>query len=188
MQVGRNDRILLKGGMVLTLDRNLGDFETADVLVEGKKIVAVQPNLKAEAQIIDASNTIVMPGFIDTHHHQYETILRNILADGLLAGPKSYQSEIQAILTPATHSIRRALRLSRAGSWLLAATHRPADVHAITAAIHSETVRSEPFFSKRQLVRANLDRDADRVEAVARRLGELRESWAAIAEREHVAA
>jgi cytosine/adenosine deaminase-related metal-dependent hydrolase len=100
MQVSRNDRILLKGGMVLTLDRNLGDFETADVLVEGKKIAAVQPNLKAEAQIIDASNTIVMPGFIDTHHHQYETILRSILADGLLAGPKSYQSEIQAILTP----------------------------------------------------------------------------------------
>jgi 5-methylthioadenosine/S-adenosylhomocysteine deaminase len=100
-QVSRNDRILLKGGMVLTLDRNLGDFETADVLVEGKKIAAVQPNLKAEAQIIDASNTIVMPGFIDTHHHQYETILRSILADGLLAGPKSYQSEIQAILTPA---------------------------------------------------------------------------------------
>src|SRR5262249_27516563 len=31
----------------------------------------------------------------------YETILRSILADGLLAGPKSYQSEIQAILTPA---------------------------------------------------------------------------------------
>jgi 5-methylthioadenosine/S-adenosylhomocysteine deaminase len=101
MQVSRNDRILLKGGMVLTLDRNLGDFETADVLVEGKKIAAVQPNLKAEAQIIDASNSIVMPGFIDTHHHQYETILRSILADGLLAGPKSYQSEIQAILTPA---------------------------------------------------------------------------------------
>src|SRR5262245_3273441 len=100
IQVSKNDRILIKGGMVLTLDRNLGDFENADVLVEGRKIAAVQPNLKAEGQIIDASNTIVMPGFIDTHHHQYETILRSILADGLLAGPKSYQSEIQAILTP----------------------------------------------------------------------------------------
>src|SRR5437867_2829260 len=100
LQTGRNNRILLKGGMVLTMDRNIGDFENADVLIEGKKIVAVQPNLKADAQVIDASNTIVMPGFIDTHHHQYETILRSILADGLLAGPKSYQSEIQGILTP----------------------------------------------------------------------------------------
>src|SRR5215510_13184937 len=100
MQVSKNDRILLKGGMVLTLDRQLGDFAKADVLIDGKKIAAVQPNIKADAQVIDASDTIVMPGFIDTHHHQYETILRSILADGLLAGPKSYQSEIQAILTP----------------------------------------------------------------------------------------
>src|SRR5262249_298917 len=100
MQVSKNDRILLKGGMVLTLDRNLGDFENADVLVEGKKIAAVQPNLKAEAQIIDASNTIVMPGFIDTHHHQSETILPTILPDALLPVPKSYQPAIQAILTP----------------------------------------------------------------------------------------
>ena len=90
VQVNRNNRILLKGGMVLTPDRNVGDFEIADVLIEGKKIAAVQPNLKAEGQVIDASNTIVMPGFIDTHHHQYETILRSILADGLLTGPKSY--------------------------------------------------------------------------------------------------
>jgi 5-methylthioadenosine/S-adenosylhomocysteine deaminase len=101
VQSSRVNRILLKGGTVLTLDRTIGDFEKADVLIEGKKIVAVQPNISAQAQVIDASNTIVMPGFIDTHHHQYETILRGILADGLLQGPKSYGSEIQGILTPA---------------------------------------------------------------------------------------
>ena len=100
-QTGRGNRILLKGGMVLSLDRTIGDLETGDVLIEGKKIVAVQRNISAQAQVIDASNTIVMPGFIDTHHHQYETILRGILADGLLQGPKSYGSEIQSILTPA---------------------------------------------------------------------------------------
>ena len=97
---GGNNRILLKGGIVLTLDRTLGDFETADVLIEGAKIAAVGRNLKAEAQTIDASNTIVMPGFVDTHHHQYETILRSILPDGLLNGPKSYVSDIQGIYTP----------------------------------------------------------------------------------------
>src|SRR5262245_27935301 len=97
---GGSNRILLKGGVVLTMDRSICYFEKADVLIEGKKIASVQPNISAQAQVIDASNMIVMPGFIDTHHHQYETILRSILADGLLAGAKSYQSEIQAILTP----------------------------------------------------------------------------------------
>ena len=42
-----------------------------------------------------------MPGFVDTHHHQYETLLRSILADGLLRDePKNYGSVIQGIFTP----------------------------------------------------------------------------------------
>jgi cytosine/adenosine deaminase-related metal-dependent hydrolase len=99
-RTGGSNRVLLKGGIVLTLDRALGDFESADVLIEGARIAAVGRNLKAEAQTIDASNMIVMPGFVDTHHHQYETILRSILPDGLLNGPKSYTSDIQGIYTP----------------------------------------------------------------------------------------
>ena len=35
--------------------------------------------------MIDASGTIVLPGFIDTHHHFYQALLRNVLANGLLA-------------------------------------------------------------------------------------------------------
>src|SRR5262245_57166120 len=77
-------RILLKGGIVLSMDRNVGDFEKADVLIEGKKIAAVGPNLKASAEIIYAMDTIVMPGFVDTHHHQYQAVLRSLIADALL--------------------------------------------------------------------------------------------------------
>jgi cytosine/adenosine deaminase-related metal-dependent hydrolase len=62
-----------------------GEFAKADVLVEGKKIMAVGPNLPvAGATQIDATGRIVMPGFIDTHHHQFETALRSFLADGVL--------------------------------------------------------------------------------------------------------
>lgn len=66
---------------MLSLDPKVGDFEKADVLVEGKKISALAPNLDAgrSALIVDASDHIVMPGFVDTHHHQYETLLRSIL-------------------------------------------------------------------------------------------------------------
>jgi imidazolonepropionase-like amidohydrolase len=55
-------RVLLKGGVVLTMDGKLGDFEKADVLIEGSKIAAVGPNLQAAASEVDASNMIVMPG------------------------------------------------------------------------------------------------------------------------------
>jgi 5-methylthioadenosine/S-adenosylhomocysteine deaminase len=78
-------RTLIKGGVVLTFDRNVGDFENADVLIEGSKIAAVRPNISADAEVIDAANTIVLPGFIDTHHHFYQSSLRNVLPNGVLA-------------------------------------------------------------------------------------------------------
>jgi cytosine/adenosine deaminase-related metal-dependent hydrolase len=63
----------------------LGNFAPGDVLVEGKKILDVGTNLHATgAGVIDARGRIVMPGFIDTHHHQFETALRSFLADGIL--------------------------------------------------------------------------------------------------------
>ena len=77
-------RYVIRGGSVMTMDPSLGDFPQADVLVEGKKILAVGPNLNASGPSIDASGAIVMPGFIDTHHHQFETALRSFLADGVL--------------------------------------------------------------------------------------------------------
>jgi cytosine/adenosine deaminase-related metal-dependent hydrolase len=78
-------RYIIRGGAVMSMDPQVGNFAQADVLVEGKKILAVGPNLKATgAAVIDARGRIVMPGFIDTHHHQFETVLRSFLADGVL--------------------------------------------------------------------------------------------------------
>ena len=85
LRPARPDRTLIKGGVVLSFDRGVGDFDKADVLIEGKKIAAVRPNISADAQVIDASRMIVLPGFIDTHHHFYQSALRNVLANGVLA-------------------------------------------------------------------------------------------------------
>jgi cytosine/adenosine deaminase-related metal-dependent hydrolase len=81
----RGRRYLIRGGAVMSMDKTVGDFAQGDVLVEGKKIVAVGRNLHAGgAAVIDARGRIVMPGFVDTHHHQFETALRSFLADGML--------------------------------------------------------------------------------------------------------
>lgn len=86
-------RIIIRGGAVMTMDPSMphkGEFPRADVLIEGKKILAVGPNLHAGgADVIDARDRIIMPGFIDTHHHQFETALRSFLADGVLINDKS---------------------------------------------------------------------------------------------------
>ncbi|GAA0035525.1 amidohydrolase family protein [Brevibacterium metallidurans] len=79
------DRFVIRGGAVMSLDPAVGDFDTGDVLVDGTTIVEVAPRIDAaDIPVIDATGKIVMPGFIDTHHHQFETGLRSFLADGLL--------------------------------------------------------------------------------------------------------
>ena len=95
------DKTIIKNGIVLTLDKKVGNFHQADVLIEGTKIAAVSPNLTVEgAQVIDASEMIVMPGFVDTHRHVWEGILRNIGTDVPLEGEASHLSFILNTLAP----------------------------------------------------------------------------------------
>ncbi len=96
-----NGRTLIKGGTVLSMDPSVGDFQEGDVLVEDDKIVAVGPNLTAEAEVIDGSGMIIIPGFVDTHRHIWEGILRNIGTDVPLEGRVSYISFVLRTLAPA---------------------------------------------------------------------------------------
>ena len=95
-------RILIKGGVVLTLDRQVGDFAQADVLIEDGRIREVRPNIAVSddtVAVVDALNRIVLPGFIDSHHHFYQGILRNILTNGLLN--PDYNRDVSNTLTAA---------------------------------------------------------------------------------------
>lgn len=70
-------RVLLRQGTVITMDDGIGDFATADVLVNGEVIEAVAPDLGgADAEVIDARGMIVMPGMVDTHRHTWQAALR----------------------------------------------------------------------------------------------------------------
>ncbi|MCL2429264.1 MAG: amidohydrolase family protein [Alphaproteobacteria bacterium] len=74
-----NHRILLKGGAIISMDPKVGDLVQGDVLIEGKKIAAIAPALNAaDAQVIDARDTIIVPGFVDCHRHSWEAPLRRI--------------------------------------------------------------------------------------------------------------
>ena len=75
-------RTLFKGGTVVTMDRNIPNLGTGDVLVEGEHIVAVGIDIQADdAEVIDAGNTIVMPGLIDAHHHMWLGVMRRMMPD-----------------------------------------------------------------------------------------------------------
>src|ERR1700712_5180222 len=79
-------RTLIKGGTVISVDPSVGDFDPGDVLIEDGKIVAVAASIDAgDAELIDATDRIVMPGLIDTHRHTWQALFRNIGSGWALA-------------------------------------------------------------------------------------------------------
>jgi len=82
-----SNRVLIRGGHVLSMDPEIGDVYGGDVLVEDEKIAAVGRALEVgDAEVLDATDSIVIPGFIDSHRHTWETVIRGIAPDVSLAG------------------------------------------------------------------------------------------------------
>jgi 5-methylthioadenosine/S-adenosylhomocysteine deaminase len=87
------ERTLIRGAaLVITMDPTLGTgplglIQNADVLIEGDHIVAVGPDLSPHhAEVVDARGKIVMPGFVDTHDHLWQTVIRGCEADEAFGG------------------------------------------------------------------------------------------------------
>jgi cytosine/adenosine deaminase-related metal-dependent hydrolase len=75
-----SQRLLIRNGFVVSMDPQIGDIPNGDVFVEDGKIVEVGRGLDiTDAEIVDATGMIVMPGFIDTHRHTWQTPVRGVL-------------------------------------------------------------------------------------------------------------
>ncbi|MEV0485718.1 amidohydrolase family protein [Streptomyces sp. NPDC050508] len=75
-------KTLLTGGTVVSMDPAVGDLERGDVLIEDGVIVEVAERVDApDAEVIDATDRIVLPGFVDNHRHSWQTAFRGVGAD-----------------------------------------------------------------------------------------------------------
>ncbi|WP_420995565.1 amidohydrolase family protein [Cupriavidus sp. 30B13] len=71
--------ILIRGGTIVSMDPQVGDLAGGDILVRGGRIAAIGRGLPADgAQVIDATDMIVVPGLVDAHRHAWEGQLRRI--------------------------------------------------------------------------------------------------------------
>ncbi|MCD6488897.1 MAG: amidohydrolase, partial [Desulfurococcales archaeon] len=72
--------IIIKNGIVVTMDNERRVFDRGYVIVDGNRIVEVgkdDPGGRYEAEeIINASGGVVLPGFICAHTHLYGALLR----------------------------------------------------------------------------------------------------------------
>lgn len=68
--------ILIKNGYILTLDAEEHRF-FGDLYIQDKKIVQIAPRIEATAdKVIEARDRLVMPGFVQSHIHLCQSLLR----------------------------------------------------------------------------------------------------------------
>lgn len=77
-------RRLLRGGTVMTLDGAWTPF-IGDIMVENGRIREIASQIAIEdAEVVNCTGKIIMPGFIDTHHHMWEGAFRSAGTDEML--------------------------------------------------------------------------------------------------------
>ncbi|RSD09280.1 amidohydrolase family protein [Amycolatopsis eburnea] len=91
-------KTLVQGGVVLSMDPGVGTLPRGDVLVEDGRIAAVAPALDAGgAEVVDATGKIVLPGFVDTHRHTWQTAFRGVGAGWTF---DQYRTAVHGTLKP----------------------------------------------------------------------------------------
>ncbi|MGW4474885.1 amidohydrolase family protein [Nonomuraea sp. NPDC004354] len=77
--------LLIAGTHVISMDPAIGDLPHADILVRDGEIIDVGPHTNGRqpggVQVIAAEGTITIPGFVDTHWHLWNSLLRGTVGD-----------------------------------------------------------------------------------------------------------
>ena len=115
-QAGRGDYVI-RGGSVISVDPEIGDLPRGDVHVRDGVIVAVAQDVDAgNAEVIDASNCIVIPGFVDVHWHMWNGIWRGLAHDAVqyfalhaLAGVYTVDDHYDAVRYAALEAINTGI-------------------------------------------------------------------------------
>jgi 5-methylthioadenosine/S-adenosylhomocysteine deaminase len=78
--------LLIKGAAIVTMDDELGELMTGDILIDGGLIREIAPRIDAaNASVIDARSMIAIPGFVDSHRHLWPGLMRNAMSDYALS-------------------------------------------------------------------------------------------------------
>nr|WP_089984800.1 amidohydrolase [Clostridium sp. C105KSO13] len=77
-----NMKKLIKNAQaIVSCDEKDTIFKDSDLLIEDQKIIEIGQNLSSEGvdEIIDGKNKFIYPGLVNTHHHFFQTFIRNTI-------------------------------------------------------------------------------------------------------------
>ena len=76
----RNTLLIKNCRLVATFDDRFTELHGADIYIEGHRIAGVGRRLRPRApgRVIDGAGKVATPGFVNTHHHLYQTFQRNV--------------------------------------------------------------------------------------------------------------
>ncbi|MEO0248956.1 MAG: amidohydrolase family protein [candidate division WOR-3 bacterium] len=99
------DRLLIRGGIVVTMDKERRIFRRGAILIKGDTIGAVGPLGDMEVKYrdavpFDASNSLIHPGFVDTHVHLSEHIVRSLIPDDIPDWMSGWLMPVYSHLSP----------------------------------------------------------------------------------------
>ena len=71
--------LIRNAAAIVSCDANDTVYKNADLLIKGPQIAKIGPKLADPAdEVIDASGCFIYPGLINTHHHFFQTFVRNL--------------------------------------------------------------------------------------------------------------
>lgn len=79
--------MILKNGRVITQDKDRPYIENGAIVIKGNRIVDVDTTEKilekySNDEVVDVDGKVIMPGFINTHHHIYSAFARGMASSG----------------------------------------------------------------------------------------------------------
>jgi 5-methylthioadenosine/S-adenosylhomocysteine deaminase len=98
------EKMLIKHGLIVTMDPADRIIWDGTIYVEGNRIRAIGPGAEIpdppDAKVIDATGKIVIPGLISCHNHLYSAVVRSIPYSGFEAPDFSFVSWMDRFWLP----------------------------------------------------------------------------------------
>ena len=83
-QPSQPKRSLIRGASIITMDAQ-GDLPQGDILITGDRLTEIAPRIHIDdAEMIDGSGYIIIPGLVNAHMHTWQTALRGLASNWTL--------------------------------------------------------------------------------------------------------